>query len=786
MSRFRRLLLLAVLLPALGMALLPVVGRMLTAGEVKLKNRMVLRGVPTNLESMIVNKPNTKKEDPEAIKLYPILMIATPLKRYFIPVRQSEEVNKDASFSTHEGFKIPQKGQKGRSREIGAVQGYVNKPTPFTSSGQRTVTLEMAKGPEEVDQGVTLITPEYMKVTALNYKWETAIATSSVPVETLDAMLRQVTRADNADDRLKIARFYIAAGLYEPAERELELISKKFPMLAGNVAQVKVLLTEAQTREILAEMKLRRAAGQHAFVYQLTQIFPVDNVPAPILREVREMTDDYNKARERGEQILAELGELQGQLKNDPRVKEIAPLRAEIAEKLTYSSLDRLDSYTKLAADPKLKAEEKLALALSGWVVGSSDAVTELDQALRFWQARFLVQDYLRSADEADAERKAILAKLEALESVGPERIAQILPLLPPVLDPSAALTGNTVRVQVPTQKGAPATAYWVSLPIEYHPDHKYPVIVALHSEGGSPNNEIERFWASTEGKVGQSQRHGYIVIAPEYVAGAKIKTYDYAAESHQIVLDSLRDARHRFSIDSDRVFLAGHGTGGDAVWDIGFSHPHLFAGAISISGVIDRHAKYYLENGRDLPLYAVAGELDRDRFGRNALSFMKLMKENYNFIYNEYKGSGPESFYSEIHALFEWMELQRRPAPPKEVSGRTLRETDNRLFWLEFSDLKKGLDVDWSREKQGGVKPALVTGKISPGNVVHIKSGAAHYRVWLPRGPGLVDFDKKLRVEIGGKVRFNDFVKPDEAAMLEHVRLTGDRQQLYWGMLEF
>ena len=97
---------------------------------------------------------------------------------------------------------------------------------------------------------------------------------------------------------------------------------------------------------------------------------------------------------------------MQGQLKSDPRVNEIAPLRAELAEKLNYSSLDRLDAYLKLAADPLLKPAEKLALALSGWVVGSDNAITEIDQALRFWQARFLVLDYLRSAPDADLERK--------------------------------------------------------------------------------------------------------------------------------------------------------------------------------------------------------------------------------------------------------------------------------------------------------------------------------------------------------------------------------------------
>src|SRR5262249_18353795 len=155
---------------------------------------------------------------------------------------------------------------------------------------------------------------------------------------------------------------------------------------------------------------------------------------------------------------------------------------------------------------------------------------------------------------------------------------------------------------------------------------------------------------------------------------------------------------------------------------------------------------KYYLENAKGLPLYAVAGEYHRDLFARNATSFVKMLQQNYDFIYNEYKGSGPESFYSEIHSLFDWMTLMRRPALPNEIAGRTLRESDNRFYWLEFSDLKKLKETDWSREKQGGVKPIPVSASVSPGNTVHIKSPAGHHRLWLAKGPGLVDFQKKLK----------------------------------------
>src|SRR5262249_17802731 len=164
--------------------------------------------------------------------------------------------------------------------------------------------------------------------------------------------------------------------------------------------------------------------------------------------------------------------------------------------------------------------------------------------------------------------------KLEVLEGIGPERVAQMIPLLPPVLDPAGAAPGNSVRIEVPAGKQGGAAAYWVSLPLEYHPAHSYPAIVALHSEQGGVQQELQGFWSGTEERIGQTQRHGYIVIAPEYVGPDKKARFDYGAESHQVVLASLADAQRRFSIDSDRVFLGGHSMGADAAWDIGLSHP--------------------------------------------------------------------------------------------------------------------------------------------------------------------------------------------------------------------
>ncbi len=39
------------------------------------------------------------------------------------------------------------------------------------------------------------------------------------------------------------------------------------------------------------------------------------------------------------------------------------------------------------------------------------------------------------------------------------------------------------------------------------------------------------------------------------------------------------------------------------------------------------------------------------------------MMERNYDLIYCEYVGAGPDGFYSEIHKLFDWMSRYRREA---------------------------------------------------------------------------------------------------------------------------
>ncbi|NEU35346.1 hypothetical protein GN156_32340, partial [bacterium LRH843] len=81
---------------------------------------------------------------------------------------------------------------------------------------------------------------------------------------------------------------------------------------------------------------------------------------------------------------------------------------------------------------------------------------------------------------------------------------------------------------------------------------------------------------------------------------------------AHTAVIQSIQDVMKRYQIDSSRIFLAGHGMGADAAYDIGLSRFDWFAGVIPIAGECGKICNYYSENGPDLGWYIVNGQRDR------------------------------------------------------------------------------------------------------------------------------------------------------------------------------
>lgn len=765
------------------------------AGEVTVKNGRVLHGKIAPMQTL-VRGPERSPQGP--VPNHPIVTIADDLRRYFVPRMQVVTLNLDSDLSRYQSFNLPQLG-RGRTKQVLAL-GAVREDTPFDAFGRRTVSINTPDGMLQVIQGVERIHPHALKVVGLTHIWEMGRDPRSLPADELDAMLRKAIKPDNPDHRFGIVRFYLQTELYDRAERELEAIGSEFPELVDQVGNARRDLRQLQAQQLFGELKLRQAAGQHALAYSLSKKFPTDDVNAGVLQQVREMTAEYDLALERGDRIKLLLGELQAKLTKVEQIAAVAPIRTEMTEKLNISSLDRFKPFLEQVQDPQRPAEEKLALALSGWVLGPAYAVDDLDLSIRLWKARELILEFLR--EPTASVRPRILTQLEQLEGIGPERIARLVPLLPPIREGTDVLPGQVRTISVPAD-GSPRepavklvaakgkespmpdkspARYGVLLPMEYHPDHAYPLIVALRSAGRTVEQELD-WWGGTAERPGQSQRHGYIVIAPEYVA-ADQRTYEYPVDAHRIVFDALHDACLRFRVDSNRVFVAGHGMGGDAAFDIGFSHPDRFAGVIAIGGQIERYAQYYRQNAKSLPMYVVGGELDPVTRDKNAPDLTFMMERNYDVIYAEYVGQGKENFFSEIHHLFNWMRQYTRRGDPEEFKFEAMRTSENRIHWLTFDGLPPGVlgsDTNPNKAK----RPMEITAQVLKGsNTLVIKCGATRTSVWLT--PDLVDFDKRLTVRLNSAVKWNAAIRPDVPRMLEDLRLRGDRQQLYWAVLDF
>lgn len=802
-SRCRCRLVLAMLVLSVLDATVPRCG---WAGDLALKSGFrIPSGSVAKLSTLKLNSP---PQAPAEELTYPFWVLDDGMRRYFVGNRQLAEANREVELAQHIKFDIPARKHGGEA--VGSIGPFL-RVTPFNEAGHRDVTIIGKTGkPLTYTQCITQLRPQSCSVVTRGLDWEFSVSTTSLKREELQPLLRRCIDLERPDDRFAVVSFYQQAGLYELAIEELEVIAKELPDQRLRAEEVALQARQLLARRLLQELKHRRTSGQHRLAMAALANFPTDKLGADILRELRQFQQEFTDSQEKMEHAKHLLGDLQSGLSKD-QLPLVAPLRDEVIQKLDFETLPRLEPFLKLEKDASLTAAEKLALAYSGWVVGDANAVTDLATAVRWWQARFHMLEYLRATHPM--QRQQALADLQATEGVGAKTIEQLIPHLPVIVDTpgleASKVLSITVRdpgrVHGDADDEPKALRYSVLVPQEFNPHHVYPLLIAFH-EGGSSPDQVLKWWGGSEASPLQSQRHGYIVIAPEYLPP---KPGDPAiAPTETIAWECLRDVRRRFLIDSDRIFVTGHGRGADAACDVVLAHPDLFAGAIPISGgaipphnskgAPPRDSQQLLKNalpltsnglsdptGKSVPAwYFVMGEFDFGLFDRNADWFQKLMQNGSDVLVAQYKSRGHEPYYSEIHRLFEWMELHRRPAESASFELTSVRSTDVRFHWVRWADPSPASRSVLPASNSAGSKAS------SPINLsAHISKGETEKKTIRVGGRGpitlwlnskLIDLEKRLIVEVGGQRKFNDFLKPEIESLLEDLRQRGDRQRLH------
>ena len=770
-----------------GLLLIGDLCRLVTlAGEAQLKNGTIVQGnmwLMSSLSSHPVGRDQLLAPKDAAPVPHNIVLIDNGWQKYYVPNQQipNQQFNNNTVLKP-QAFLIKQK--KMNQGQVIAEVGTIKDVQPFDEFGRRRLSLEIQKEIQKVIQtetlhviqGITQIEPDHVVVEGLNYKWKTGISLKAIPFATLDGLLRKQIKADDPAGRLGLVGFYRQAEYFREAFDELNAIAKAFPDQQTRCEVARAELTDQLGREVLRELGRRKTAGQHQLAEEFAKTLSKQPLGGAVLEDVKTFLVGYDQSRQTIEKAKNLLIDGQAKLKDAKLVERLQPLRSEINEQLDFETLPRLDAFLKSEGDMQLTADQHLALAYSGWVVGAADAVTDLDQAIHFWDARFVMLEYARADNPQACEQH--YQQLRKIEGVGPKIVMQLASQLPPSLDAHGIVPGEPHRVVVTPEGHIPEVAYSVLLPPEYSPHHSYPLLIVLRSRGRT-NDELLRWWGGQTDQPGPAMKRGYIVIAPEYTDDKQAE-YNYSTASHQTVIDSLRDARRRFSVNSDRVFLAGHGMGADAAFDLGMSHPDEFAGVIPIGGDCVLYPKATYENGRYTAWYVVGHGFDGDQRdpASNGL-FDEIFKRGgrFDFMLVEYLGRGPDGYLEEVPKLFDWMDLHRRAAVPQHVLVESLRKTDNRFFWVTALDLPRTTVLPLPPGAGARVNKMSIDARVSVGNIVTLKSPAKKYVVRFL--PSLIDFNKRVIVQTNGHQEFNGFITPDSLSILEELRTTGDRSRL-------
>ncbi len=629
------------------------------ADRFTLQDGRVLEGRLSRLNTMIAN-PALMQSGMPNLKL--IDAIDDDLRRTYIPERLVQRPEVTPAEQRMEEIDIDQPVATAGSRV--ASVGSILQVTPFDAFGRRT--FSMTGGPTgrvDVVQGISKITPLWCRVDGLQvthppaYIWDMRIATSTIPQKTLSEIINKRIDPKKVDDRLKVVRVYLQAERYQEAEAELNEILKQFPE-RENLRDVAHEIKQLGAKQLLQEIETRRNAGQYQFVFNLLNHFPSDGVDGQILQQVKAKLEEFNGQSEQGKSIIKQLGDLVAQLPDNMSRQRVQPIVKEISDELSIGTLDRMATYRRFADDPQntTTADSKLALAISGWLLGADEATENFQVAMALVELRDLTHQYL--AETSKLKRDEFLAKIQSHDAATPKLIAALVAHMKPNLDTPSQATPGFFDLTIPGQNGEADVAYSVQLPPEYDPHASYPCIVTLHGTGTTPQQQID-WWAGEQiqragatVRTGQAGRYGYIVIAPEWTTPHQAE-YEATVREHQAVLASLRDACRRFAIDTDRVFLSGHSAGGDAAWDIGLAHPDLWAGVIPIVATASKNVQQYWKNAEHLPLYFVCGEMDGNKMEKNGPEFDRYMNRSAAFDCTvvEFEGRGHENFSDEILA---------------------------------------------------------------------------------------------------------------------------------------
>lgn len=257
-------------------------------------------------------------------------------------------------------------------------------------------------------------------------------------------------------------------------------------------------------------------------------------------------------------------------------------------------------------------------------------------------------------------------------------------------------------------------SAVW--LPKKYAVKSQYPLVLCVPDEGEKPEDHLNTHWAQSD------LRDNAILIALDMPDDSE-HWGDSGKPGEAILMLALRDAREKFAIDFDRVFLAGRGPGVAAVMKIADRFSSRFCGIIGRTGDA---ADLQPENLSNVPCFFAGG-------GKLATDFAeRTTGEGHAERVLKADGS--------VDDVWAWMQTVRRRSNPQEVFLIPGSPLPNSAYWLRVPP----------KEYAEGARISAKADRAS--NTITIEATGVD-ACTLSFNDTLVDLDKPVKVICNGSV---------------------------------
>ncbi len=189
---------------------------------------------------------------------------------------------------------------------------------------------------------------------------------------------------------------------------------------------------------------------------------------------------------------------------------------------------------------------------------------------------------------------------------------------------------------------------YSIFVPSEYTTDRTWPLVIALHEEGGRGEDYIQS-WIET------AQKRGMIIFCPTYEQPRSGLPYE-----HDERLIHLKEAiQNQYEIDPNRILVMGFGSGGHYAFYLGLRYPKEFTAIASIGngfeGVLQKLFAYSYSEVYQLPILMLLKPEDKIKDSKMLKQLDEIKKRGYLFEIVEAENSKDLENPNTNSYILEW-----------------------------------------------------------------------------------------------------------------------------------